>query len=62
MPPGSLGMLLGLATGGGALLVWYGIQRLRDHSLPDDRRRQGWWSVNLGLTLVAASMILFART
>ena len=49
MPAGSLSTLLGLATGGGALLAWYGIQRLRDRKLPDAKRRQGWWGVNLGL-------------
>ena len=62
MPAGFLSTLLGLATGGGALLAWYGIQRLRDRKLPDAKRRQGWWGVNLGLALVAASMIAFTRT
>jgi len=54
--------LLGLMLGGGALLVWYGLQRLRDRDQPDARRRQGWWGVNLGLATVALSMILFLRT
>ncbi|BBK43552.1 hypothetical protein STVA_35720 [Allostella vacuolata] len=62
MASGMAGTLLGLATGGGALLAWYGLQRLRDRDLPEARRRQGWWGVNLGLALVAVSMILFVRT
>ncbi len=62
MPAGGMATLFGLMLGGGALLVWYGLQRLRDRDQPDARRRQGWWGVNLGLATVALSMILFLRT
>lgn len=62
MPELSPATLLGLATGGGVLLMWYGIQRLRDRALPPERRRQGWWGVHLGLLLVVGSMVLFVRT
>ena len=62
MPAGGMATLLGLMLGGGALLVWYGLQRLRDRDQPDARRRQGWWGFNLGLATVALSMILFLRT
>ncbi|BBK30798.1 hypothetical protein EDC65_1766 [Stella humosa] len=62
MPAGMAGMLLGLATGGGALLMWYGLQRLRDRALPDGKRRQGWWGINLGLLVLTLSMLLFSRS
>ena len=57
MPPSLLPTLMGLAAGGGALLIWYGIGRLRDRARPESERRKGWWGVNLGLALVALSMI-----
>ena len=62
MPAGGLATILGLMLGGGVLLVWYGLQRLRDRGRPERQRRLGWWGVNLGLALVGASMVLFLRT
>ena len=43
------------------LLVWWGLMRLRNRELPTEKRRQGWWGVNLGLALVAGSLILLNR-
>lgn len=59
---GGLAALFGAMLGGGVLLCWYGLQRLRQRDLPEGKRRQGWWGVNLGLALVAVSMILFLRS
>ncbi|BBK37943.1 hypothetical protein STAQ_30210 [Allostella sp. ATCC 35155] len=62
MPPGALPAMLGAMLGGGALLAWWGLQRLRDRERPDAQRRQGWWGINLGLALAGLSMILFLRS
>jgi len=61
MPASMVPTLLGLAGGGGVLLVWWGLMRLRNRDLPQAKRRQGWWGINLGLALVAGSMILLSR-
>lgn len=58
MPASLLPTLLGLAGGGGVLLVWWGLMRLRNRDLSQGTRRQGWWGINLGLALVAGSMII----
>lgn len=61
MPAAWLPTLLGLAGGGGVLLVWWGLMRLRKAELPPAQRRQGWWGINLGLALVAGSIMLLNR-
>lgn len=47
------------ALGGlGVLLVFYGVRRVRDKTLPDSFRKAALWLVNLGVIAVAASMAL----
>ena len=53
-------LLLGAMLGAGALLAFMGARTLADRSLADDRRRRGFWPLNAGLVLAAASMYLFA--
>ena len=51
----SLGVLLGL----GVLLSWQGFRAIIDKSLNDTERRRGFWKLNGGVVLAAASMIGF---
>jgi hypothetical protein len=53
--PVALGALLGL----GGLLIWRGFRTVIDKSLSDVVRRKGFWSLNIGLTMVAISIIAF---
>lgn len=48
---------LGLALGAGVLLTFRGAKRLADKSLPSKQRRAGFWWLNGGLLLAAASMV-----
>lgn len=50
--------ILGLALGAGALLVFYGMRRLQNKELDEAARRKGFWPLNAGFILAAASMYL----
>ena len=48
----------GALGGAGVLLVFYGLRRVTDKSLPESYRRAGLWLVNAGVVAVAASLAL----
>ena len=50
--------LWGTLGGLGVLLVFYGLRRVMDKTLPDSYRRAGLWLVNAGVVALAASMAL----
>ncbi len=52
--------LLGAMLGAGVLLVIMGLRVLSSRKLDDPARRRGFWPLNGGLVLVAASVYLFA--
>ena len=52
--------ILGAMLGAGALLIVMGIRTLSNARLADPARKRGFWPLNAGLILVAASMYLFA--
>jgi len=52
---------LGLALGLGVLLVARGLRLLTDKSLDPDARRRGYWPFNVGLALIAGSVVVFSR-
>jgi hypothetical protein len=54
--------LLGGLLGGGVLLAWYGLGRVRDREAPRARQRLGLLMVNAGIILVAISLYLFTKT
>lgn len=53
---------LGLMLGLGGLLTWLGFRTLINRDLADADRRKGFWRLNAGLVLVAASVIAFGQT
>jgi hypothetical protein len=50
--------LWGALGGIGILLVFYGLRRVMDKTLPHAYRRAGLWLVNAGVLSLAASMAL----
>lgn len=52
--------ILGAMLGAGALLVVMGVRTLSNRKLDEPARKRGFWPLNAGLLLVAASMYLFA--
>lgn len=53
-------LALGAMLGAGLLLVVAGLRLLANRRLDERRRRQGFWPLNGGLLLVAASVYLFS--
>ena len=53
--------LFGVGLGIGAILMWRGITTLRNPELEPDARRKGFWSLNIGLVLMAISMVAVMR-
>ena len=53
-------VILGAMLGAGVLLIVMGIRTLSNGNLDDPARKRGFWPLNAGLLLVAASMYLFA--
>ena len=53
-------LLLGLLLGAGSLLVFIGIRTLANKALDDAGRKRGFWPLNAGLILIAASVYLFS--
>jgi hypothetical protein len=51
---------MGVALGGGLLLVVMGFRTLTNKALDDDARKRGFWPLNAGLMLACISMYLFA--
>ncbi len=52
-------LILGAMLGAGVLLVVMGLRMLADRKLDDRARRRGFWPLNGGLILTAASVYLF---
>ncbi len=48
----------GALGGFGVLVVFYGLRRVTDKTLPESYRRAGLWLVNAGVVAVAVSMAL----
>jgi len=55
-----LSYILGALGGGGAICVWYGIQRLRKEEVGKASRRLGLLMVNGGVVAIAVSLYLIA--
>jgi hypothetical protein len=55
-------LVLGAMLGFGVLLIVQGVRVMRDASLDEASRKKGFWRLNIGLVLIAVSMIAFART
>ena len=53
-------LLMGVALGGGLLLVVMGFRTLTNKGLDEDGRKRGFWPLNAGLILACVSMYLFA--
>jgi hypothetical protein len=58
---GLLSTILGVALGGGALLIFVGMRKLTNRELDDAARRKGFWPLNAGLVLAAVSMYLMLQ-
>lgn len=56
LEPLVLGTLLGL----GVLCAWRGLRILSDKQRDDPSRRKGFWWLNGGLALIAASVVVFS--
>jgi hypothetical protein len=52
---------LGVMLGFGGLLIWQGLRTVINRDLADADRRKGFWRLNAGLVLVAASVIAFGQ-
>lgn len=52
--------VLGALGGGGAIFVWYGLQRLRLEKASKASRRLGLTLVNAGIVMIAGSLYLIA--
>jgi hypothetical protein len=61
-PATILPMVLGAMLGFGVLLIVQGVRVMRVAGKDDAGRKKGFWRLNIGLVLVAISMIAFART
>ena len=58
--PPYLSYILGALGGGGAICVWYGIQRLRQKDTDRASRRLGLLMVNAGVVGFAVSLYFIA--
>lgn len=52
-------LVLGTLLGVGVLCVWRGLRILADRRRDDPARRGGFWWLNGGLALIAASVMVF---
>ena len=52
-------LIFGAMLGAGVLLAVMGLRTLADRKLDDRARRRGFWPLNGGLLLTAASVYLF---
>ena len=52
--------LLGALLGAGILLAFMGVRTLTNNTYEDDRRKKGYWPLNVGLFLAAFSMYMMA--
>ena len=52
--------VLGALGGGGAICVWYGLQRLRLDNASKASRRVGLMLVNAGIVMIAGTLYLIA--
>ncbi len=50
--------VLGAILGIGCICIYRGIVKLRNKELDNSARRRGFWPLNVGLILIAISMIL----
>lgn len=58
-----LSIVLGLLLGGGVLVAWIGFRGLQTADRSEDlgARRKAFWKLNIGLVMIAASLIVMMQ-